>query len=166
MPVSGWTSSRCRRPGRTRWEGRLEILRRSPMLLVDGAHNPAGAATLCRALQKGFPRRRLILIFGVLGDKDYPAMVEEALPPGRPGDPHPAAQREGPAPGRPAAGGQEVPQERRSVSKIRAMPCGPPFRGPGRRISSVSPVPSIWWEKSRKSIRPAGRIAVPEERAR
>ncbi len=65
---------------RARWEGRLEILRRSPMLLVDGAHNPAGAESLRRALQTGFPRRRLILIFGVLGDKDYPAMVKRLLP--------------------------------------------------------------------------------------
>jgi dihydrofolate synthase / folylpolyglutamate synthase len=64
----------------TRWEGRLEILRRKPMLLVDGAHNPAGAETLRRALQTGFPRRRLILIFGVLGDKDYPAMAKRLLP--------------------------------------------------------------------------------------
>ncbi|MHB8907811.1 MAG: bifunctional folylpolyglutamate synthase/dihydrofolate synthase [Syntrophales bacterium] len=64
----------------TRWEGRLEILRRAPTLLVDGAHNPAGAETLRRALQNGFPRRRLILIFGVLGDKDYPAMAKRLLP--------------------------------------------------------------------------------------
>lgn len=65
---------------KTRWEGRLEILRRAPMLLVDGAHNPAGAETLRRALQTGFPRRRLILIFGVLEDKDYPAMAKRLLP--------------------------------------------------------------------------------------
>ncbi len=65
---------------KTRWEGRLEILRRAPMLLVDGAHNPAGAETLRRALKTGFPRRRLILIFGVLGDKDYPAMAKRLLP--------------------------------------------------------------------------------------
>ncbi|MBE0556518.1 MAG: bifunctional folylpolyglutamate synthase/dihydrofolate synthase [Proteobacteria bacterium] len=66
--------------GKTRWEGRLEVLQRAPMLLVDGAHNPAGAATLRRALQAGFPRRRLILIFGVLDDKDYPAMVRRLFP--------------------------------------------------------------------------------------
>ena len=65
---------------RTRWEGRLEVLQRAPMLLVDGAHNPAGAATLRRALQQGFPRRRMILIFGVLDDKDYPAMVRRLFP--------------------------------------------------------------------------------------
>jgi dihydrofolate synthase / folylpolyglutamate synthase len=65
---------------KTRWEGRLEMLRRAPMLLVDGAHNPAGAATLRRALQTDFPHRKLILIFGVLGDKDYPAMARRLFP--------------------------------------------------------------------------------------
>ena len=63
-----------------RWEGRLEILQRSPMLLVDGAHNPAGVATLRRALQNDFPHRRLILLFGVLGDKDYRAMARRLFP--------------------------------------------------------------------------------------
>ena len=55
MPVSGWMSGLVVEGlGKTRWEGRLEVLQRAPMLLVDGAHNPAGAATLRRALQKGF----------------------------------------------------------------------------------------------------------------
>lgn len=65
---------------KTRWEGRLEILQRNPTLLVDGAHNPAGAATLCRALKNDFSYRRLWLIFGVLGDKDYRAMVKSLFP--------------------------------------------------------------------------------------
>lgn len=65
---------------KTRWEGRLELLQNAPMLLVDGAHNPAGAATLCRALKNDFSYRRLWLIFGVLGDKDYRAMVKRLFP--------------------------------------------------------------------------------------
>lgn len=65
---------------KTRWEGRLELLQSAPMLLVDGAHNPAGVATLCRALKNDFSYRRLWLIFGVLGDKDYRAMVKRLFP--------------------------------------------------------------------------------------
>ncbi|OHE23456.1 MAG: hypothetical protein A2Z43_08580, partial [Syntrophobacterales bacterium RBG_19FT_COMBO_59_10] len=65
---------------RTRWEGRLEVLRRAPLLLVDGAHNPAGVAVLCRALERDFPRRRLFLIFGVMGDKDYLRMAKRLFP--------------------------------------------------------------------------------------
>jgi dihydrofolate synthase/folylpolyglutamate synthase len=66
--------------GKTLWEGRLELLQRNPMLLVDGAHNPAGAATLRRALINDFSYRHLWLIFGVLGDKDYRAMVKRLFP--------------------------------------------------------------------------------------
>jgi dihydrofolate synthase / folylpolyglutamate synthase len=65
---------------KTRWEGRLEVLQRAPMLLADGAHNPAGVASLCLALRNDFSYRYLFLIFGVLGDKDYPAMVKRLFP--------------------------------------------------------------------------------------
>lgn len=63
-----------------RWEGRLETLQESPTLLVDGAHNPAGIATLRRALARDFSYRRLILVFGVLRDKDYRAMLKKMEP--------------------------------------------------------------------------------------
>lgn len=63
-----------------RWEGRLETLRESPTLLVDGAHNPAGIAALCRSLAKDFFYRRLILVFGVLRDKDYGSMLKRIQP--------------------------------------------------------------------------------------
>ena len=65
---------------KTRWAGRLELLQSAPMLLLDGAHNPAGASTLARALKKDFSFRRLWLIFGVLGDKDYRTMVKRLFP--------------------------------------------------------------------------------------
>jgi dihydrofolate synthase / folylpolyglutamate synthase len=64
----------------TRWEGRLGILRYEPMVLVDGAHNPAGISALCRALKTEFIYRRLILIFGVLNDKDYKTMMKKVVP--------------------------------------------------------------------------------------
>ena len=58
------------------WEGRLEVLHRDPVLLVDGAHNPEGIRTLCRALREDFSFRRLIVVFGVLRDKHYREMAE------------------------------------------------------------------------------------------
>lgn len=64
----------------SQWEGRLEILGRSPLLVIDGAHNPAGVATLCRALEDDFHYRKLILVFGVLGDKNYRLMVKRLFP--------------------------------------------------------------------------------------
>jgi dihydrofolate synthase/folylpolyglutamate synthase len=62
------------------WEGRLEVLRYAPMVLVDGAHNAAGASILSDALTEEFTYRELIMIFGVLNDKDYRAMVKKLIP--------------------------------------------------------------------------------------
>jgi dihydrofolate synthase/folylpolyglutamate synthase len=64
----------------TTWEGRLEILQRRPTVLVDGAHNPAGISSLCTALKEEFCYRRLIVIFGVLDDKDYARMLKRLAP--------------------------------------------------------------------------------------
>jgi dihydrofolate synthase/folylpolyglutamate synthase len=64
----------------TKWEGRLEILQHEPMVLIDGAHNPAGISTLCRALETEFSYKRLIFIFGVLNDKDYGSMLKRIAP--------------------------------------------------------------------------------------
>jgi dihydrofolate synthase / folylpolyglutamate synthase len=62
------------------WEGRLEVLQHDPMVLVDGAHNPAGISALCKALKIEFVYRRLIVIFGVLDDKDHRAMLKKIAP--------------------------------------------------------------------------------------
>jgi len=59
----------------TRWAARLEILHADPLFLLDGAHNPAGIASLCRLLEKNFPERRVILIFSALADKNYRRML-------------------------------------------------------------------------------------------
>ena len=63
-----------------RWEGRLEVVHERPTVLLDGAHNPAGAAALRRALD-GFRYRRLVLVLGILADKDWRAMVRRLVPP-------------------------------------------------------------------------------------
>ena len=56
--------------------GRLEIVRRSPTVLLDGAHNPAGAAALATALEEAFTFERLIGVVAVLGDKDVAGVLE------------------------------------------------------------------------------------------
>jgi dihydrofolate synthase/folylpolyglutamate synthase len=63
----------------TEWPGRLEVLRRDPVFLIDGAHNPEGATVLRKALDEYFPGRPITLIMGVLSDKDYPSMMETVL---------------------------------------------------------------------------------------
>lgn len=62
------------------WRGRLEILQKDPIVLVDCAHNPMGARVLARALQTLFRYRQLILVFGVLEDKDYRKMLQYLSP--------------------------------------------------------------------------------------
>lgn len=59
-----------------RWPGRLQIVGERPRILLDGAHNPAGAEALAAFLAEHREAlHRLILIFGVLRDKDWEAML-------------------------------------------------------------------------------------------
>ncbi|MBN1364762.1 MAG: bifunctional folylpolyglutamate synthase/dihydrofolate synthase [Syntrophaceae bacterium] len=64
----------------TRWEARLEILQDRPSFLLDGAHNQASIDALCRSLKNDFSFNRLILVFGVLADKDYRRMLKKIIP--------------------------------------------------------------------------------------
>lgn len=59
----------------TRWGGRLEAVRRHPLCLIDGAHNPAKIAALCRAIDELLPHTRIITVMGMSGDKDCAACV-------------------------------------------------------------------------------------------
>jgi dihydrofolate synthase/folylpolyglutamate synthase len=62
-----------------RWPGRLERLGEAPLLLLDGAHNPAGARALAEYLAD-HQRGRLILVVGVLRDKDAAGLLRPLLP--------------------------------------------------------------------------------------
>jgi dihydrofolate synthase/folylpolyglutamate synthase len=60
--------------------GRLEVLRRRPLVIVDGAHNPAAAHELVSAVQESFAHQKLILVIGMLSDKDIAGVVGEIVP--------------------------------------------------------------------------------------
>ena len=60
--------------------GRLEVLRRSPTILVDAAHNPHGARALAAALEDSFDFTSLVGVVGVLGDKDAVGILEALEP--------------------------------------------------------------------------------------
>jgi dihydrofolate synthase/folylpolyglutamate synthase len=65
----------------TRWEGRLERVADRPDIYLDGAHNPASAKKLAEAVRDMKPAyRRIILIIGILGDKDYRGVLSELAP--------------------------------------------------------------------------------------
>jgi dihydrofolate synthase/folylpolyglutamate synthase len=60
--------------------GRLEVVRRSPTVLLDGAHNPAGAAALAAALEEEFEFARLVAVVAMLDDKDAAGFLSELEP--------------------------------------------------------------------------------------
>ena len=60
--------------------GRLEVVRRSPTILLDAAHNPHGAKALVAALEDSFAFQPLIGVMGVMGDKDVEGLLETLEP--------------------------------------------------------------------------------------
>ncbi len=62
------------------WPGRLEMVASSPRVILDGAHNPAGALVLKESLEKEFQYRRLILLVGMMKDKDIPSVLHLLAP--------------------------------------------------------------------------------------
>ncbi len=62
---------------RTRWPGRLEQVPGDPPLVLDGAHNPAGARALAAHLRAGPP---FVLVFAAMADKDVEGIARALLP--------------------------------------------------------------------------------------
>jgi hypothetical protein len=60
--------------------GRLEIVRRSPLVIVDAAHNPAGMAATVAALREAFTFEALIAVLSISADKDIPGILDELEP--------------------------------------------------------------------------------------
>lgn len=63
-----------------KWQGRMEVLRREPFFMLDGAHNSNGVGALKRSLMELFPDEKFHFIMGVMADKDYEEMIRELLP--------------------------------------------------------------------------------------
>jgi dihydrofolate synthase/folylpolyglutamate synthase len=59
-----------------RWPGRFEIIRRRPWVILDGAHNPQGAAVLRQTLETVLPGVRPVMVLGAMGDKDIDGLVQ------------------------------------------------------------------------------------------
>jgi dihydrofolate synthase / folylpolyglutamate synthase len=60
--------------------GRLEVIRRSPTIIIDAAHNPAGMAAAAAAMREAFTFSHLTGVFAASGDKDVPGMLAELEP--------------------------------------------------------------------------------------
>ncbi len=62
------------------WPGRLEVVCQSPKVILDGAHNPAGASVLKNALREEFQYQHLILLIGMMKDKDMKSVLHQLVP--------------------------------------------------------------------------------------
>jgi dihydrofolate synthase/folylpolyglutamate synthase len=62
------------------WPGRFQILRRNPVVIVDGAHNPGGARALAASLDAYLPGRPLTLVIGISSDKDQAGILAALAP--------------------------------------------------------------------------------------
>jgi dihydrofolate synthase/folylpolyglutamate synthase len=57
--------------------GRLEVVGRHPLVVLDGAHNPAAARALVEGLAEAFVWDRLLVVLGCSSNKDIPGIVSE-----------------------------------------------------------------------------------------
>jgi dihydrofolate synthase/folylpolyglutamate synthase len=66
--------------GKVRSPGRLEVIARAPLVVLDGAHNPAAASELAAGLRRSFHFSRLIVVASVLADKDVSGVLRPIAP--------------------------------------------------------------------------------------
>jgi dihydrofolate synthase/folylpolyglutamate synthase len=64
----------------TRWPGRMHVVSQEPLIILDGAHNPEAIRELARSIGNDFSYRRLILVIGVMEDKDVGKILKGILP--------------------------------------------------------------------------------------
>ncbi|TET85249.1 bifunctional folylpolyglutamate synthase/dihydrofolate synthase [Candidatus Aerophobetes bacterium] len=77
-----FTSSEAVRKGlkEVKWPGRIETLSTEPFFIVDCAHNGASAQALANYLKEKFPRKKIILILGILKNKDVESIARILCP--------------------------------------------------------------------------------------
>lgn len=59
------------------WHGRFEILKKDPLFIADGGHNPQCIDALVKSVEKYLSGKKLTVLTGVLGDKDYHCMYKD-----------------------------------------------------------------------------------------
>ena len=60
-----------------RWQARFEIIRKEPLMIFDGSHNPEGVAAAVATIKRYFGDEKVRIITGVMADKDYMGMVRD-----------------------------------------------------------------------------------------
>ena len=59
----------------TEWKGRFEILKKNPLIVLDGAHNPQAITAVVRSAEMLFPKYKKRVFFSVMQDKNYTEML-------------------------------------------------------------------------------------------
>lgn len=81
LPIPGLTEAVIARGlAVTVWPGRMEILGRKPLIIIDGAHNLHGALSLKDTIERLMKGRHVIGVIGMLADKDVDQIVESVVP--------------------------------------------------------------------------------------
>lgn len=63
----------------TKWPGRLEVVSKDPLVVLDGAHNPNGAESLAKFLKENYKDRRKIIMLGIMSDKDIDGIIKPLI---------------------------------------------------------------------------------------
>ena len=66
--------------GAVSWPARLQLLQEDPIILLDGAHNVHGAKELACTVNEFFPEKNLLLLCGMMADKDCRGILSQLLP--------------------------------------------------------------------------------------
>ena len=61
---------------RARQPGRFEVISEDPLVIIDGAHNEAGAQALQETMAQHFARKKILLVAGILADKEIDSIVK------------------------------------------------------------------------------------------
>lgn len=61
---------------KTVWPGRMEVISKEPLIIIDGAHNPGAVLEIRKTLDLYFTNKRITFIMGVLSDKDFSKEAE------------------------------------------------------------------------------------------
>jgi dihydrofolate synthase/folylpolyglutamate synthase len=62
------------------WHGRLEVMKKEPLVVIDGAHNIDGISKLTESVGQYFEYKKMVLILGILADKEVEKMVGVIAP--------------------------------------------------------------------------------------
>jgi len=62
---------------KARQTGRFELLQKEPFVIIDGAHNEAGAEALRMVIAEHFPASRILMIVGMLADKKIDKLLDQ-----------------------------------------------------------------------------------------